>query len=392
MCLGDSVDGWIFAIELRGALTNLFAPGGEAAAAVLGNQLRDVNAAAALAGVAEGMTERAAMLRLPSLRLEAVTPALREAAYERLRQGLSALSDEVRCEGERGALLPFLALPAAALRTPWADACARLVPAYGFSLEGAAGPSAWAARALLAAARAGEGKVERLTAAGGQLFVGDWRDLAPTIMTDVAPADQERLRRQGVRTLGQLAALPTIQRQRLVGPLWARRLGGEDEEAARADAGRHTVARRVGGAPGDATALETALDLLAAEAAGHLALRGEGVRQILLDLVAEGGEEARLERGFLFPLLPSRLAGAVKSLVWTHASLQAPVSALRLTVAGAPMGWAQARLTGRRRSPPAWALPTESLGGPRRSRRLRREARLSLWDPLRGGLGDAPTR
>lgn len=387
------MNGWIFAVELRGALTHLFAPEGEAAAAVLAGRVRDVSAAAALAGVTEGMTERAAMLRLPALRCEAVTPALREAAYERLRQGLAALSDEVRCEGERGALLRFLALPAAALKTPWADACARLVPAYGFALEGAAGPSAWAAHALLMTARAGGTGMERFAVAGGQLLVGDWRGLEPTVLTDVASADQERLRRQGVRTLGQLAAMPPDQRERLVGPLWARRLGGEDDGEAWGGGGEHhTVMRRVGGAPGDAAALDAALDLLAGEAAEHLARRGEGVRQILLDLIVEGEGEARLERGFLFPLPPARLAGAVKSLVWTHAAPKVPVAGLRLTVAGAPMGWAQTRLTGRRRSPPAWALPTESLGGPARSRRLRREARLSLWDPLRGGLGDASAR
>lgn len=394
------MDAWTFAIELRGVLAQIVAPDGEAAAVARDDRICDVSAAAARAGVAEGMTVRAALLRLPALRLETVTAEQVDAARERLRSGLSALSDDVRCDGGgRSALLRFLALPPAALGAPWTDACARLVPAWGFALEGAVGPSAWAARALLAAARAGAVGVQRLAAPGGQLVYGDWRGLAVTVMADVPPADQERLRRQGLRTLGQLASLPAARRRLLVGPLWARRLeggnvsDGEDagKEAAEEEKRERTTVR-VDGAPGEAGGLATALGQAAAEVAARLGRRGEGVRRIDLALVPETGEEMCLERSFLVPLPPPRLAGAAASLVWTHARLTRPIATLRLTVTGAPMGWAQIRLNGRRRAPPAWTLPVERLAVPARSRRLRREARLSLWDPLRGGSGDAPAR
>ena len=386
------MDGWVFSVELRGALAHTFASAGEAAAVVQGGRVEDVSAAADRAGVAEGMAQRAAVLRLASLRCEAATEPMRHTARERLRLGLSTLADEVRCESGRKARLRFLALPAPALRAPWADACAHLVPAYGFALEGAAGPSDWAADALLAAGRAGSAAVGCLEVPGGRLFVGDWRDLAPAVMTDVAIADQERLRRQGVRTLGELAAMPAAQRRLLVGPLWARRLDGEGGEEGAPPAGRYAAGRRFDEAAADASALSDALSLLAAEIAQALMRQGEGVRHLALAVTPEKGPEAILERAFLFPLPAARLAGAAQSLLWTRACPAAPVAALRLIVAGGPVGWAQARLTGRRLAPPAWALPAEVLGGPGRSRRLRREARLSLWDPLRGGLGDAPAR
>jgi hypothetical protein len=395
---------WVLVAELRGALVRSAPWASTPVAAVIDGRVVDLDAAAARAGVREGMAERTATLRVPNLRRLDADAATRERACRAVREGLAILSDGVRDDGLRGAVLPFLPFAVEALALPWASACARLVPAHGWCLEGAAGPSAWAARALLRAGRAGERAVRRFELAGGLLYAGDWRDLGVDVLEGVPASQLERLRRLGVRTLGGLVRLPRERRRDLVGASWARRLGGEADDADDADdpnpdgggGGRCAVVRRFEPPLCEAAALEGAAAVAAATAAERLQRRGEGVRRLTLVLTDEAGGDRRLEREFLLPLPPHRLGGAVRSLLWTRAAAAA-VAALRLETEGVPAPWSQSRLTGARLEASSLRPVGATMAGWRRDRRLRREARLRLWDPLRGalrggGMGDAEAR
>lgn len=382
------VQAWTVVVELRGVLVH--AAGGRPAAAIAAGRVVDVNAAAAARGVVEGMAERTAALRMPALHRLPLTPSLQDRARRVLDRGLSVLADRVQPEGERGAIVRSLPWRAEAWAEPWADACRRLVPAWGWRLEGAAGRTAWEARLVLRAGRQGVGGLKRWETAGGCLWLGGWRDLPPAVLADVPSAAQERMRRRGIDTLGALAALPEEDRRELVGTSWARRLGGDGgDEGDTGDGGRTFAgARRFDPALGGREALEGALAALAAEAEAALERRGEGVRRLALAVEGEGGRRWYRERDLLVPLPPRRLGGAARALLWSG-GVDGPVTDLRLEVQGEALRWSQVQLLGGRRSP----APIEPVRrGWAADRRVRREIRLALWDPLRGGEEGAPTR
>lgn len=386
-----ALDRWVLTAELRGGLLSDLAA--QPAAVVAEGVVVDVTRTAARAGVEEGMAERTAVLRLPSLRRKTVDTVGRKRLARALQHGLGSLADEVRISGDRGAALTFLPLPSDALRQPWADACARLVPAHGWQLEGAASEAEWAAWLVLRAGRQGAKGIRCMEVEGGRLFVGEWRSLPPSVLSDVAPADRERIRRQGVHTLGQLANLPPLVSRALIGPVWAQRLSGDRgrEESGGASQGRYRAQRRFEAPLSDRIALSGALALLAAEIADALRQAGEGARYLSLTLETEEGEARLFERECLFPIPPIRLGGAVDNLLASWGGGCA-IGGMWLAVEGGAMGWSQARLTGGRLGRPVWSLPGE--GGQRwaHGARLRREARLALWDPLRGGGRDVQTR
>jgi|GEM_PF-6288996 len=387
--------GWILAVELRGALVQTVAAGPGPAAVVADGCLVDVNAAALQAGVGEGMGERAAVLRIPDLRRQPLTESMRAQVRTALRAGMAGLADVVRPSGERGAIAPFfLGIDARALDAPWADTCARLVPTAGWQLVGAAARTEWAAGCLLAAGQRGVAAVETVEAPGGRLHLGAWQTLPLEILDDVAPAMRERARRQGLRTLGQLAALGTVERRLLVGATWAARLVGEGEAGGVED-GRHEVWRAFEPALDDAVAVDGALAMLAGELAEGLARRGQGVRVVRLAVagVCATGEidETTRERTLLVPLPAGRLAGVARGLLWGRGGVGA-VAGLRLGVEAGAMAWSQARMLGARLARPIGPLPDGGVPAAANVRRLRREARLALWDPLRAGRTDATAR
>lgn len=377
-----ALDRWILTVELRGGL--LAAVSEAPSVAVSDGVVIDVTEAAARIGIVEGMAERAAVLRLPALKRRVPDLAARTELGRTLRRALGCLSDDVRPEGQRGAALTFLPLPEDALRLPWADACSRVVPAHGWCLEGAASTTGWAARLLLRAGRRGAGAIRSVNVAGGRLFLGDWRDLSPTVLPGVSGANQERLRRQRTTTLGQLAALPAAVCRTLVGEEWAARLcDAASEPVTVGGRGVYVAEHRFDPPLGDAATLSAALSLLAAEVAEALREGGEGVRHLVLSVEDEAGEMRRFERECLAPLPAHRLGGAAEGLLLAWSG-RAAVARLRLAVEGGAMGWAQVRLLGGRASRPVWSLPGQG-DRPVRGSRLRREARLALWDPLRGG-------
>jgi hypothetical protein len=382
------VQAWTVVAELRGVLVH--AAGGRPAAAVAAGRVVDVNAAAAAGGVVEGMAERTAALRMPALHRLPLTSSLQGRARRVLDRGLGVLADRVQPEGERGAIVRSLPWRVEAWEEPWADACRRLVPAWGWRLEGGAGRTAWEARLVLRAGRRGAGGLKRWETAEGCLWLGDWRALPPAVLPDVPAAAQERMRRRGIGTLGDLAALPEEGRRELVGASWARRLGGDGGDEGDAGDGDRTYAgaRRFDPALGEREALEGALAALAAEAAAALERRGEGVRRLALAVEGEEGRRWYRERDLLVPLPPRRLDGAARVLLGSG-GVDGPVTGLRLEVEGEVLRWAQARLLGGRRAPAPMEPARREWAA---DRRVRREIRLALWDPLRGGEEGAQAR
>lgn len=387
----------MFVIEVRGLLLPLDQRAQKARAIVVqAGRVVDLSAGAAEAGLREGMTEREATLGLPGVQCLPLQEVRVSVGQRALTQAFSVLSDSVARFGLRGSVVKFaLPLPAEELEAPWLDVVRRLVPHLGFAVMGGAGPDLKTARAFL---KAGWGSQvpDRCRPIGpprGRLFLGDVRELPAAVMWDLSAAQQERLHRLGLETVGEVLSRPLPERRSLIGtcdePEGARdpRRGGVGiyERAVRRTPDAEPIV--------DLLSLEIWLRSITDDLEERLRGQGMGACHLRLTLRGETGTKIR-ERGFFTPLPAHRLFPVLQVLMGT-CERPGPVLEMTVEAEGARLVVVQHRL-----GPGAQAFPGSTWSGAqvegetaemtqavrmtrRGDARLRREVRLALWDPLR---------
>ena len=279
-------------------------------------------------GARAGMTlvQAAACAREAAVAVD--DPARNRALWERALDALDAASPLVEDAGDGAAFLEMRGIAGDArhwLRSV-RDAFASDAALAALPLHVALGPNAFVARA---AARVRDGTVVR---------TGDERAFVaplPLRILDVDSDTLERLELLGVRTLGELAALPHGPFVRRFGPAaarWHARACGRDDEPLVPRTRLVAIDRAL---YGEGTAeredqLLFALRTLVARVAEDVAFLGKRCGALRFELECEDGETRTLETmlaqptaqsSTMFELLRARLEGVV---------LQSPVSGLRL--------------------------------------------------------------
>lgn len=394
---------WVFVVEVRGLLIPGHLSEGKTVGVVVMREGRlvDMSSGAAERGLVEGMTDRETVLRCPGVVNVPLRAAFASAAQRALTRELSVLSETVERWGERGGIVHFsLPLPASQLAEPWLDLVRRLVPRLGFAVLGGAGPDLRTARAFLRVGLEAPGRFDAIGPAWGRLFLGDAATLPATVLWDLDAGQRERLRRLGLRTVGEVLARPQSERQDLIGsreeeegqgwgPVLTGTSGMRGHGSERATGVYERAVRRApeAGPVTDLPSLETWLGSIATELADRLRPRGMGACRLGLALHGERGVRTR-ERVFFSPLLPHRLFPVLKALLQT-CEHPGPVREMAVDLEAERIVVVQRRL-----GPGAGVLGRFSDGGgsgmerevrmtQRGDARMRRELRLALWDPLR---------
>jgi hypothetical protein len=377
----------VFAVEVRGMLVpEHVREAGKPAVVVSQGRVVDVSESAARKGVREGMGEREAALRCPTLlRIPLSLERVRRQGEDLVRV-LSSLGDRPVPVGWRGAQVPFLPLPPRweMVAEPWADVVRQGVPRLGFAMEAGCGRTPQEAWALLRAGRGGDRGVRAHEVPGGKLFLGEREKLEPRWVWDLSPAQQARFIRWGLKRAEQVLRLPPARRRWLLE-------GSGDLPASPSfpGVGWQVCKERWFDPPLTRWAeLEEAAAQLAQEVALSLEGQAMGVAHVRLSLTWEKGsgeQEERKERWWGIPLPASRLTGALLALLATW-PLGGPVKRVQVETSAQGRHVRQRQLGGSRWAPLAGERMRELVGESHAGKqRWAREVRLSFWDPWRAG-------
>ena len=287
-----------------------------------------LDAAAYALGARAGMTLVAAAACAREAAIAVDDPARNRTLWERALDALDAASPLVEDAGNGAALLEMRGIAGDERR--WLasvhDAFAGDVELAALPLHVALGPNAFVARA---GARVRDGSIVR--AGDERAFVAP----LPLHFLDLDADTLDRLELLGVRTLGELAALPHGPFVRRFGPAaarWHARACGRDDEPLVPRARLVAIDRAL---YGEGTAecedqLLFALRTLVARVAEDVAFLGKRCAALRFELECEDGETRALETTLaqptaqsatMFDLLRARLEGVV---------LRSPVTGLRL--------------------------------------------------------------
>ena len=299
----------------------------------------DATPEAAARGVRPGMALRETVALCPAAVVVPPNPAREAAARDRIVAGLEELSPLVEPDPDRpgccyvdlSGLERRLGPPAVA-----AERLLRTVPAILRPRVGVA-PGKFAAR--VAAGRAAPGEV-RVVRAGREEVAGFLAD-APVAWLPLPPETLRRLERLGLRTLGDVAALPAAAVQARFGPAgrhaWelASGAGGREDARVRPRAAADTVTEELV-LPAPAVSRETllvALVQLAGRAFERPTLRDRHVRQVRLRAILEGRRSWEMLATLREPGGRKRVVAALGYRLQA-ATLPGPAEALTLELSG----------------------------------------------------------
>lgn len=294
----------------------------------------DATPEAAARGIRPGLGLREVIALCPEATILPPHPLREVAALDRIVAALEELSPLVEPDSERpGSCFVDLLGLERRLGPPRA-AAARLLTAVSPILRPRVGvaPTRFAAR--VAAGRAEPGRVLAVDAAETAAFLAT----APVGWLPLPPDALRRFERLGLRTLGDLAALPAAAVQARFGPTgrraWAL-ASGHDDERVRPRPRPEAVTEALE-LPEPATSLETmlvALTRLALRAFDRPALAERHVRQARLRAVLEGGRSWELLATLREPGGRRRVVQALTYRLQAATS-PGPVEALTLELSG----------------------------------------------------------
>lgn len=291
------------------------------------------NRAARQAGVHAGMAAAQALGRCPGLQLHAVDAAAEQRLSQQLRAGCNCFSPRVQILGSDTAILDFAGL-AGLQGSPeaLAERIQRDFAEVGLCLQVAVG--AHPAAALLAARAGG-----RLTPQLPVELLAEVQELTHGVAAPEEVAEAlALLRRWGVRTLGELAALPEQGVAARLG-----RLGTALQRLARGEAGG-VLAPPPEPEPGLETAMQfdpplrdlETLKAAVAHRLGELALKLEQrdlvVEAMRLDLAMERQPPAAFERRLAVPTREARALAEQLGLALDQRPPRAPIASFTLAL------------------------------------------------------------
>ena len=296
--------------------------------------VRDATPEAAARGVRPGLGLREVVALCPEAVVLPPHPLREATARDRILAGLEALSPAVEPDPDRPGCC-YVDLGGSARRLgPPALAAERLLATVPPVLRPRVGiaPGKFAAR--VAAGRAKPGGVRVVPPDRTAAFLAGetvaWLPLPPETV--------RRLERLGIRTLGDLAALPVPKVAARFGPAGRRAwelAGGRDDDPVRPRERPEVVAEALE-LPAPATSRETfllALRRLVRRAFARPSLRGRGARLARLRAVLEGGGSWEKAVALKAPAGETRLLEVLR-LRFAAVELPGPVAALALELAG----------------------------------------------------------
>ncbi|MBA3450762.1 MAG: DNA polymerase Y family protein, partial [Chloroflexia bacterium] len=294
----------------------------------------DATPEAAAHGVRAGLGLREAVALCPEALIITPHPVRENAAAERIIAGLEARSPAVESDAGQPGCYAIDLTGLERLLGPPSLAAERLLATVPAILRPRAGVASNKFTARVAAYQAAPGMVQVVDPVSTQTFLA----VAPASLLPLSPDKRRRLERLGLRTLGDLAALPPAAVQARFGAegrqAWelAR---GNDSEPVRPRLQPETVSESLT-LPAPATSRETlviAITRLVLRAFDRAALRNRHVRQARVRVSLEGGQAWEQITTLREPGGHKRLIEAlgyrIQALV-----LPGPVEALTLELSG----------------------------------------------------------
>jgi protein ImuB len=286
----------------------------------------DCSLPAAQLGVRPGMTLVQAQAVANEARTVVDDPARNAALWAQVLDALDAASPLIEDAGWGLAFLEMHGIDGGAAR--WLGAVRAALTGFDLPLRAGVGPNRFVARA---AATLGDGTV----------CDGDPAAFVAPLSLELLECDDEargRLRLLGVRTLGELAALPHGPFVRRFGPpaaRWHERARGCDPQPLRPRARALRIDRRLYG-EGEATSEEAvlfALRVLVGMVVDDLAAAGKRAGRLTLTLECENGDQRDIDARVAQPtMLPATLFDLLRARL-EGVTLDAPVVGLRLVAA-----------------------------------------------------------
>jgi len=294
----------------------------------------DATPEAAGHGVRPGLGLREAVALCPEAIVLTPHPVRENAAAERIVAGLEGLSPAVEIDPAQPGYYAIDLTGLARRLGPPPLAAERLLATVPAILRPRAGVAANPFTARVAAHRAAPGTVQVVASGTEQTFLAP----APVSLLPLPPDKQRRLERLGLRTLGDLAALPpaAVQARFGAGGRRAWELArGNDRSTVRPRPHPETVSESLT-LPAPATSRETlliAITRLVLRAFDHAALGNRHVRQARLRASLEGGQAWEQVTTLREPGGHKRLIEALGYRVQAL-TLPGPVEALTLELSG----------------------------------------------------------
>jgi nucleotidyltransferase/DNA polymerase involved in DNA repair len=251
----------------------------------------DATPEAAAHGVRPGLGLREAVALCPEAIILTPHPVRENAAVERIVAALEQFSPAVEIDPAQSGCYAIDLTGLERSLGPPRLAAARLLASVPALLRPRAGVAPNRFTARVAAYQAAPGAIQMVDPATVQTFLAP----APVALLPLAPDKRRRLERLGLRTLGDLAALPPAAVQARFGPDGRRAwelARGNDSEPVRGHAQPETVTESLA-LPAPATSRETlriAITRLVLRAFDRAPLRNRHVRQARLRASLEGGQ------------------------------------------------------------------------------------------------------
>jgi nucleotidyltransferase/DNA polymerase involved in DNA repair len=296
--------------------------------------VHDATPEAAAHGVRPGLSLREAIALSPEAVILAPHPVRENVAAEQIVAGLETLSPAVEIDLTQPGCYAVDLTGLARLLGPPRHAAERLLATVPALLRPRAGVAPNKFTARVAAHRAAPGTVQVIEAATMPAFLAT----APVTLLPLPTDKRRRLERLGLRTLGDLAALPPAAVQARFGAEGRRAWDlarGHDPEPVRARAQPETVSESLA-LPAPATSRETlliAITRLVLRAFDRPALQHRHVRQARLRAALEGGQAWEQITTLREPGGHKRLIEALGYRVQAL-SLPGPVEELTLELSG----------------------------------------------------------